>query len=212
MWQQGKSSKMQWRRLFHLHEKFICTLLPNSLPLHSFMPIAVLFGRWNLTEEVWLESQDNACGICGRQCCPWVGFPAKILVFLRNYTNHASWWFIYHPGVSDGPIRSCSTTRYSRTPRQQWRKWKFGSQGLRHEATRETVSRPPLQWLHSADVTKCGTTGTDVWRKWEGNTDTALYSFRIHIVSWEYSSASRNHIVCYTCGQIGTFCPNTGVA
>ena len=90
MWQQGKSSKMQWRRLFHLHEEFVCTLLPNSFPLHRVMPKAELLGRWNLTEEVCLESQNNACGICGRQCCPWIGFPAKIPVFLGNYTNHAS--------------------------------------------------------------------------------------------------------------------------
>jgi len=175
------------------------------------MPKAELLGRWNLTEVVWRESQENACGICGRRYCPCIGFPAKISVFLGNYTNHASYWFIYHPGVSDGPIRRCSSTRYNRTPRQQWRKTKFGSQGLWQGATRETVSRP-LQWLHSADATKCSTTGTDVWRKWEGNTDTALYSYRIHIVSWKSSSTSRNHIVCYTCGQIGMFYLDTGVA
>jgi hypothetical protein len=43
-------------------------------------------------------------------------------------------------------------------------------------------------------------------------TQTRLYSFRIHIVSLESSSTSRNHIVCYTCSQIGTFYPDTGVA
>jgi hypothetical protein len=202
---------MQWRWVFQPHEEIIFTLLANSFPLNSVMPKAELLGRWNLTEEVWLESQDDACGNCSKQCCPCIGFQAKIPVFLGNYTNHASYWFIYHPGVNDGPIRSCSSTRYCRTPRQQWRKWKFGSQGLWQEATQETVSRP-LQCLHSADTTNCGTTGTDVWRKWEGNTDTSLSSFRILIVSWESSSTSRNHIVCYTCGQIVTFYGDTGVA
>jgi hypothetical protein len=156
---------MQRRWVFQPHEEIILTLLPNSFPLDSVTPKAELLGHWNLTEEVWLESQDKACEICGRQRDPCIGFPAKTPVFLGNYTNHASYWFICHPGVSDGPIRSCSSTRYSRTPRQQWRKWKFGSQGLWQEATREKVSRP-LQWLHSADATKCSTTGTDVWRKW----------------------------------------------
>jgi hypothetical protein len=83
----------------------------------------------NLTEEVWLESQSNACGICGRRCCPWIGFLTKTSVYFYNYTNHASYWLICHPGVGDGPIRNCSCTRYSRTPQKQLRKVKIRFSG-----------------------------------------------------------------------------------
>jgi len=166
-------------------------------------------GRWNLTEDFWLEYQDNACGNCGSQCCPWIGFLAKTLVFLGNYTNHASYWFSYHPGLGDGPLEAAvlrgTVVPHGNNDESENLATRMFSEDLFSGCILLTpLSLAPQGQMCGESVGWGGGGG--------GNTDTSVCSFRIHIVSWESSLTSYSHIVCYTCGQIGTFYPDTGVA